>query len=69
MTDPWDARIFTYITLVFQNSPVIPCEDRCLEPLKAEPQEVFFGGPFTPPQQVFGRLGLNININQLNVDN
>ena len=28
-------------TLVFQNPQVIPCEDRCLEPLKAEPQEVF----------------------------
>ena len=30
-----------YDSLVFQNPPVIPCEDRCLEPQKAEPQEVF----------------------------
>ena len=27
-------------SLVFQNPPVIPCEDQYLDPLKAEPQEV-----------------------------
>ena len=29
--------------VVFQNPPVIPCEDRYLDPLKAEPQEMFVG--------------------------
>ena len=28
-----------HVSLVFQNPPVIPCEDRCLGTLKAEPQE------------------------------
>ena len=32
---------FETITLVFQNPPVIPCEDGYLDPLKAEPQEMF----------------------------
>ena len=47
MTHPWDERYIylhlpsTKSTLVFQSPAVIPCEDRCLEPLKAEPQEVF----------------------------
>ena len=37
------------------NPPVIPGEDRCLEPLKAESQEMF-GGSNTDPHQVFGCL-------------
>ena len=41
----------------FQNPPVIPCDDRCLDPLKAEPQEVFVG-PNADPHKVFGRLWL-----------
>ena len=32
-----------YLALVFQNPPVIPCEDRCLEALNAESQEGFGG--------------------------
>ena len=47
------------LSLVFQNPLVIPCEDRCLDPLKAEPQEVFVN-PNTDPHKVFGRLGLFI---------
>ena len=30
-------------SLDIQNPPVIPGEDRCLEPLKAEPQGMFWG--------------------------
>ena len=30
---------------------------RCLDPVNAEPQEVF-GGPSTDPHKVFGRLGV-----------
>ena len=32
-----------FISLVFQNPPVIPSEEVWKEPLKAEPQEVFGG--------------------------
>ena len=46
------------IALVFQNSPVIPWVCRSLEPLKAEPQEVF-GGFQSPTHNVFGGLGLS----------
>ena len=44
------------MSLVFQNPPVIPCVCRCLEPLKAEPQELFVS-PNTYKPKVFGRLG------------
>ena len=36
---------------------------RCLEALKAEPQEMF-GSPNTDPHKVFGRRGLRENKNQ-----
>ena len=36
------------ISLDIQNPPVIPGEDRCLEPLNAFTEKEMFGGSFTP---------------------
>ena len=51
-----DSRVLHFacrsITLVFQNPPVIPCEDRYLDPLKAEPQEMFMASN-TDPHKVW----------------
>ena len=43
---PWSKLgakriVLLVLTLVFQNPRVIPCEDRYLDPLKAEPQEMW----------------------------
>ena len=40
---PINLQTFVINTLVFQNPPNTLGEDRYLEPLKAEPQEVFLG--------------------------
>ena len=59
---PYNWRYFgTLLTLVFQNPPVIPCEDRYLEPLKTEPQEVWTGvKKHRSSQGMTGRLGLQL---------
>ena len=44
-----------------QHPPVIPGEDRCLEALKAKPQEMF-GGSNTDPHKAFGCLGMILYI-------
>ena len=46
-------------SLVFQNPPVIPFEDRCFQPRKRSSKEAFFwGSKHLLPHKVFGRLGL-----------
>ena len=46
-----------YHTLVFQNPPVIPCEDRCLDPPKDLQKGGVCGSFCTDTHKVFGRLG------------
>ena len=60
-TNNWDApkklTASGNLSLVFHNPPVIYLLRKCLDPLKAEPREVF-GVPNTDPHKVFGRLGM-----------
>ncbi len=49
MQQLWQLMWTGSIALVFQNYPVIPCEDRCLEPLKA-----FSGGVWGPSTSSIG---------------
>ena len=44
------------VTLDLQNPPVIPDEDRRLEPLKAKPREMIGGSSHTDPHVRYDRM-------------